>query len=343
MIEVIGHQRSKETLTRWLAAGRLPQALLLHGEAGIGKGQLAFWLAQRILCRASDPVEACGQCRDCHLIARLSHPAVRWVFPTPPAQYFGPEEREAYLSARAEDPWVELATDRSGEIRIDEVRGLVREAGMRAWEGGSRVFLLTDADRLNREAANALLKLLEEPPAGLYLVLTSSRPAALPTTVLSRCRRVACPPLSRREVEEVLASRLGPEVRALAELADGAPQRALRMSGEEGEALLRAARALLEAAREEKLTLPLDLLEEVEDADWEDLLLACFVSLRHELKERLGARRGAGVSAEEAATLARGILDLHEVVGWSALNLNQRLRAWGLFRLLRRVHGASNH
>jgi DNA polymerase III subunit delta' len=195
---VIGHEAAREALAGAHAAGRLPAALLLHGARGIGKQRLALWLAQLLVC-ARPEREPCGACPPCRMAASLEHPDVHWYFPLPrPKGVAGDKLVDALEAARLE----EIAEIRSESLRSshsDEVRGLylgmvkgIRErAYKRPVMAAGPIFIIGDAELLvpqeaSPEAANALLKLLEEPPGKARFVLTSSEPGRLLPTIQSR-------------------------------------------------------------------------------------------------------------------------------------------------------------
>jgi DNA polymerase III subunit delta' len=139
----------------------MPHALLIHEAPGTGGEWLAGWAAALVLCegRAAAP---CGECAGCRRVAALTHPDVTWLQPQ-------------------ED---------SRQIRIEQVRELSAELALTSHGGGYKVGIISPADALNRFAANALLKTLEEPSSRTLLILVASEPSRLPPTVLSRCQRV---------------------------------------------------------------------------------------------------------------------------------------------------------
>lgn len=145
-------------------ADRMPHALLLTGPAGLGKGLLARRLARALLCETpAAQGDACGQCRSCRLFQAGSHPDYSPVQP-------------------AEEGKV---------IKIDQIRELCAFLGFTAQYGGYKIALLEPADRLNVNAANSLLKTLEEPPGHSLLLLVTAQPMRLPATVRSRCQRIS--------------------------------------------------------------------------------------------------------------------------------------------------------
>ena len=192
------------------AAGRLPHALLLRGAAGIGKRAFAHWLAEALLCLTPTPAGACGACGACAQLLADAHPDYR-----------------------------ELLPEGQG-IRIDAVRELMAWQQMSTPEGRWRVALLDGADTMNRNAANALLKTLEEPADGALLVLVADRPGALPATVRSRCQAVTLANGDRAASLDWLAERLAaPGVEA-----DGGGEKG---RGDATDATARAAAALARA------------------------------------------------------------------------------------------------
>ena len=142
---------------------RLPHALILQGTAGIGANWLAQWLARLVLCAAGDA--PCGHCQSCTRLQRGQHPDCLTISPS-------------------ED---------SKEIRIDQIRELIEDLSLTSHGGGAKIAIITPADRLNRNAVNALLKTLEEPTARTHIILVAAQPGRLPATIRSRCQRMVLP------------------------------------------------------------------------------------------------------------------------------------------------------
>ncbi len=171
-------------------------ALLLNGQAGIGKKGLAIDFAARLLCEnAAGNGRACGRCVGCRMVAARSHPDLRIVVPDtlswlrpPPLEDDDGESADVDVESRE-------GRGRIGrEIGIDPVRKLADLAGIASHRGGARVVVLAPAESLTAPAANALLKLLEEPPFGFFFVLVSNSLGDVLPTIRSRCVLLRVPP-----------------------------------------------------------------------------------------------------------------------------------------------------
>jgi DNA polymerase III subunit delta' len=262
-----GHEAQRAAVLAAQRAGTLTQSLLLHGPPGIGKERFGLWLAALLLCPA--PVEdgPCGTCSACRRVERLEHPDVHWFFPLPRPEGSTPERlrdrleeaRAAELEARRADPLHVPAFDRPPAHYLQSVLTLQRLAALRPSVGDRKVFLVGDAEAMvpqeaSPEAANAFLKLLEEPPADTTLILTASVPGALLPTIRSRVLPVRLLPLGESVVAAFLereAALDAPAAAALARASAGRIGMALRLrGGEDGPLKVEhdAARDLLVAA-----------------------------------------------------------------------------------------------
>ena len=161
-------------------------ALLLHGAPGDGALQLAFTLAQAWLCESASGARPCGRCGSCHLVQSHAHPDLTVLLP---------ETLRRELEWPLPDDKPDSERKPSKQIRVDDVRHLIDRVTRTSGRGRGKVALLFPADVLNLQAANALLKTLEEPAPGTRLLLGSAEPARLLPTVRSRCQlmRLATP------------------------------------------------------------------------------------------------------------------------------------------------------
>ena len=189
--ELTGNTRVKEALKRMIDSGRLPGALLFAGEEGVGKKRFALEVARALNCRTPRDGEACGVCPSCTRIAKLNYPER--------------EDADEWTQIIWTDhPDVGLVVAPKRVLRVEQMRQIEKEANFRPFEGNARVFLIDEADKLNDASANALLKVLEEPPRTSHLLLITARPAMLLPTSLSRCQLVRFSPLSPTEIESHL-------------------------------------------------------------------------------------------------------------------------------------------
>ncbi len=188
--------------------GRLPHALLLAGVSGIGKRPFARWLSESLLCRKPNlqagQIGACGECESCRQLLADSHPDFKMLQPE----------------------------GASAIIKVDAVRSLVDWLQLTAGQGSYRIALLEEADRLNRNAANSLLKTLEEPADNTILILTATRLGALPATIRSRCQKITIRMNDRQAALEWLEPQL-PEPEISLSEASGAPYLAILNNSEE--------------------------------------------------------------------------------------------------------------
>jgi DNA polymerase-3 subunit delta' len=255
-------------------AGQLPHALLIHGAQGVGKLALAEKIAQLLLCEAKDAArKPCGACDGCRWYVGGNHPDFRRLEPEVLAPQPDVEEEEGEAPARRGKP--------SLEIKIDQVRELADFLNIGSHRGGLRVALVHPAEEMNLNAANALLKALEEPPAGAVFLLVSHRPARLLPTIRSRC--VAMPvPIPRKEAAlQWLAEQGMPDAERWLAYAGGAPLRALDYAGK---AVLIERMLSAPAAVEDR-----DELELLAEALQKSALDRAFATLGGEAKYRTGA------------------------------------------------------
>jgi DNA polymerase-3 subunit delta' len=236
---LIGHQEAERTLLDCYRSGRIPHAWLIGGPRGIGKATLAYRVARFVLAHPDPAAKDVQTARS--LEVAPDHPTARKI------------AGEAHPDLL---PLERVVNEKTGKlftvIRVEDVRRTVPFFGSTAGEGGWRVCIVDKADELqNPQGANALLKILEEPPANALLLLVSDAPARLLPTIRSRCRRLMLRPLSTHEVATgagaILDVKTGdPALKEAAALAEGSIGRALMLYEGPGLELRRQVLALLE-------------------------------------------------------------------------------------------------
>jgi DNA polymerase-3 subunit delta' len=272
LVPLYGHLALRERLAGSAERGALPASLLLHGPRGVGKQRLALWLAKLLLCTGTP--QPCGRCQSCRFAGELTHPDLHWVYPRPrlkDADVTPRDVEQDYAEATAERVAAHgLYAPPSGSdaIFVATVRAIVQQAAVSPAIGRRKVFVVGDAERMVPQegaeaAANAFLKLLEEPPANTTLILTSSEPGALLPTIRSRVVGVRVAPLPERDVRDFLADatvagaldadRAAPRsVEDRLRVASGAP--GALFGGGERAAAMEGARRLLDAATADRAT-----------------------------------------------------------------------------------------
>ena len=189
--QITGNERVKNLLRRMLDEQRVPGALLFSGEEGIGKKLFAFELARALNCRSRVGNEACGVCSVCKRITKINYPT-------------SDEAEDKRRSFGPIIPMWALSRHRLAFFTSIQMREIEREVNYHPYEGKARVFVIDDADKLNDQSANALLKTLEEPSPTAHLILITSRPAMLLPTIRSRCQQIRFSPLTASEIEHYL-------------------------------------------------------------------------------------------------------------------------------------------
>lgn len=187
----------------WTSA-RLPHALLLQGAEGLGKKLLAAWLSCAVLCERSTTVlQICGMCANCKLTTADSHPDLLWI---------APEEDKQQIS-------------------VDQIRAATERLSKTSYMGGYKIAVIEPAHQMTHNAANSVLKTLEEPPAQSLLILITSHATSLPATVRSRCQRIVVQRPGQNAALTWLQAETGSAVSPqLLEFAGGAPLRAVEFA-----------------------------------------------------------------------------------------------------------------
>lgn len=231
---ISGQDQAREVLTAAVNSGRLAHAYILAGPDGCGRLTAALDLARVHMCRETKE-GFCGECRHCLQISGFIHPDVRLTVPS--LKSSGPEELAGLFRRRAEDGFTPIRFSGNTYISIEQIRELEGRLARKSFEGRGYVEIVTDAHLMRREAANAMLKTLEEPPEDTLIVLITSSLSGLLPTVRSRAHTVRFGRLTTKMVEEVLLERgiEREDARRLALCSDGCPGKALGMSSKDFE------------------------------------------------------------------------------------------------------------
>lgn len=343
IVPLYGHDTLRERLLQHARQGRLPQSLLFHGPAGVGKQRLALWLAQVLLC--GEEQKPCGVCQQCHFVLALTHPDLVWAFPRP-----RPREQDSKVDDVAKD-LADARLERASRhglyappptaegLYVATVRYLVRQASLRPALATRKVFIVGEADRMvpqegSEFAANAFLKLLEEPPDDTWVIVTTSAPGALLPTIRSRVVSVRVPrvddaamgafvadPVVRAALDELqLPANADERVR----LAQGAPGALLATSVKQD--ALDDAHRLLEAAlsgdRAQRLRMAFVQGQRGARGGFSDVLDALTLALHDRL--RADAQEGSDRPARAAG---RAIDFVEEAKRLAEANVNPQLIA----------------
>ncbi|MCB9731470.1 MAG: DNA polymerase III subunit delta' [Deltaproteobacteria bacterium] len=213
LTEIIGHDGPRAMLLQAAARDAVHHAYLFEGPDGVGKRQIAFAFAALMNCTERRPDDdACGACRHCRRILAMA----------------------ADANAPAHPDILAVAPD-GKQIKVAQVREVLKVVPFPPIESAYRVVLVEPADLIGEEAANALLKTLEEPPSRTRFLLVTSRPPALLTTIRSRCQRVRFGRLRDDELARVLTERQGWDAEKAARvvgMADGSVGAALALEGD---------------------------------------------------------------------------------------------------------------
>jgi DNA polymerase-3 subunit delta' len=244
--EIIGLYDVKQTLTQAVQNQHIAHALLFVGREGCANLPLALAFAQYLHCENRSTKDACGRCASCRKYEKLIHPDLHFVFPVaitkkvaskPLSQDYLPEWRKTILK----NPYFGLtdwlnfieAENKQGNISVEESRQIIQTLALKTYEGEFKILLMWLPEMMNIQSANALLKILEEPPPKTIFLLVSNDSKSLLTTIISRVQMVQIPSFSDADIQTYLAhyQDLSPEkAHDLAYLADGNLSEAIRLS-----------------------------------------------------------------------------------------------------------------
>lgn len=219
--EVINQEEIRKSLISRSNSGRISHALLFSGPEGTGKLATALAFAQYVNCLQPGPDDSCGQCSSCVKNVKFSHPDLHFVFPVNTSKEVKKDaSSDIYLPAwreqLTESPYFSLNTwyekigieNKQGIINTSEAEAVLRKLSLVAYEGKFKIMLIWQADKMNTEAANKLLKILEEPPERTLFFLTANSAEDLLPTIVSRTQNIHFSPLSDSEISASLREEL---------------------------------------------------------------------------------------------------------------------------------------
>ena len=274
--QIHGNEALKANLTGMVDGGKMGHALLFVEEQGMGAIAFALALSQYINCRDRSGGDSCGVCNSCHKHGKLIHPDVHFVFPVAAVSSLGESEKKHPISDYFLDGFRQLVLsnpyfdeqdlfdalgleNKAGNISVHEARDIISKLSLKPYESEFKVMIIYLAEKMNAEASNKLLKLLEEPPEGTFFFLICHKPDKLLPTILSRCQIIRLQPDTPEDIAAALCrEEQVDEDRAMiaARVARGSYGTALKLLREEELADEYAAdiRELLDAALEHNLT-----------------------------------------------------------------------------------------
>jgi len=217
LFPLINQKKNLEFIRTTVAKERLSNAYLFFGPEGSGHEVLALEMAALLNCLEQNP--PCGKCPACQKIKHLEHSNLQLIFPLPgnrnksgsdPFQGLSDKQMEEIQSAiqqKARQPYDKFTLTSAKHIPIDFIRHIKKNIYLKSNEAGWKVVIMLDAHLLTTEAANAFLKVLEEPPPKSTFILTTTNPGRLLPTIKSRCQPLYFPPLSDQDIAEALPAR----------------------------------------------------------------------------------------------------------------------------------------
>lgn len=230
MKQVVGQQAAKSGLINMWQSNHLPHALLILGNEGTGGLPLALAFSQYVFCSNKQDQEACGNCSNCHKVAKMEHADLHLSFPTIPpksgtkakSQYFIQEFREFF----AQTPygttydWLQYinAENKQGNLTADECRDIIEKLNLKSYEGGKKIQIIWRPEYLGKEG-NILLKLIEEPPADTLLLLVAENTEEVLATILSRTQIIRLAPIKATDIAQGLTDRLMADAKKAAQIA----------------------------------------------------------------------------------------------------------------------------
>jgi len=251
--DIVGQDKIKQSLIKSVKEGRIPHAQLFTGPEGTGKLALAVAYAQYISCQNQGEEDSCGVCSSCHKFIKLIHPDLHFVFPIILSNKSSDDDddkgpsgkisdafllqwREVLLSNPylSESDWYDMigVENKQGIIGTTESSEVIRKLSLKSYESDYKTMIIWLPERMNQQAANKLLKLIEEPPLNTTFIMVSENPNQLLKTILSRTQIVKIPPIHRDSIAVALVDRfqVSPsKANEISRVSNGSFQNALKL------------------------------------------------------------------------------------------------------------------
>ena len=213
--DIIGQRLITQRLLGLVQENRLPHALLLWGNEGVGKLPIALYLAQYLLCMNRNEGQPCGECLSCKQIHKWIHPDLHFVFPIvknstePKCDDFMEEWRERLLKSPyfSYQEWMEqIGEGKQGQIYASESEEIIRKLNFKSFQGENKVMIIWLPEKMNVVCANKLLKLIEEPPEKTFFIMVSEHPEWLLSTISSRTQMVHIPAIDSADLAPIVGA-----------------------------------------------------------------------------------------------------------------------------------------
>jgi DNA polymerase-3 subunit delta' len=243
--KITGQHRVKNILKNIISGGKHSHAYIFEGKEGTGKDAVAIEFAKILNCNEPvNGIEACDKCKNCIEISGLRSPLLNFIFALPagknesendrnPLEKLSKDDYNSYLEAvslKAGNPYYRISLPKANTIRINSIRQILNEASLTGKTGKKKFFVISNADMMNPQSANSLLKVLEEPPVNTILILTTSKPNSLLPTITGRCQTIRFDKIKTEYIKEYLlkinSSLNDHDAEFYSELSDGSITRA---------------------------------------------------------------------------------------------------------------------
>ncbi len=221
--QIAGTQDLKNALISSVINNHVSHSQLFYGQEGCAQLAMAWAYATYLNCEQRQPADSCGSCASCHKMKKLIHPDIHWIFPSLKPKK-GEEEKKVanymqlWRDTLIQNPYFSNyfwqnslggTKMQQGIIPVDEARKILEKISLKSYEGEFKIVIIWLPETMNNEAANAILKVLEEPPAKTVFLMVSNQPNALLPTILSRAVHVYVPLATDTEMIEVLNQKMG--------------------------------------------------------------------------------------------------------------------------------------